>query len=400
MLIIASSRHPRALLVHCSCYSALQGKRAPVQKRYGRFCRRAPYSVAARDNTGIVFRELRQTENSAQDMMRIALIRLTSLGDIILCMASLQIIKRYLPVYSITWIADSKFADILDYQPHLQNVVKLDLKGLKNRFSFGRTRCVLEKITHLGKFDLAIDLHGLLKSSIITRVAAKNCCGFVAKQLKEPLAGCLYKTRYEIPLNMPVVWRYVTLTARSLGFSFSEEELIQKDPYLYYSDADTSLTKHFFDRKKRNIILIPETSMPYKNYPKDKYANIANLLGENILITWGNAAERATAEYIADKSSFITLLPPLNLNQLKATISQADLVIGGDTGPSHIAWANNIPSITLFGATAANCIYATTRNKLITPRARSKAMGVDKSDLSISEIPERVVLEAAEELLK
>ncbi len=332
--------------------------------------------------------------------MRIALIRLTSLGDIILCMASLQIIKRYLPECTITWIADAKFADILDHHPQLQDIVKLDLKTLKKRFSISSARRELRKITELGNFDLAIDLHGLLKSAIITRVTAANCCGFMVKQLKEPLAAWLYKTRYDVPLEMPIVARYITLTARGLGFSFFEEELIDKDPYLYYSGNDTSFTSRFFNRKKKNIILIPETSMPYKNYPKDKYASIANLLGENILITWGNAAERKTAEYIADKSAFTTLLPPLNLNQLKSAISQADLIIGGDTGPSHIAWANNVPSITLFGATPANCIYATKRNKIITSPTRPNITRIDKTDFSIADIPERAVLEAAEQLLK
>ncbi|MFZ0254522.1 MAG: lipopolysaccharide heptosyltransferase I [Gammaproteobacteria bacterium] len=331
--------------------------------------------------------------------MRIALIRLTSLGDIILCMASLQIIKRHLPACTITWIADSKFADILDYHPDLQHIVKLDLKGTKKHFSLAKAWSELQKITNHGDFDLAIDLHGMLKSAIITRITAKKCSGFVAKQLKEPLAGWLYKTRYHISFDIPVVARYVTLAAKSLGFSFLEEELIEKHSYLYYSDKDRSFTKEYFNQEKKNIILIPETSMPYKNYPKDKYANIANLLGENILITSGNAAERTTAEYIAEKSSFITLLPPLNLNQLKAAISQADLVIGGDTGPSHIAWANNIPSITLFGATSSNCSYATKINKIITSQRRTVARRIDKADFSIRDIPERIVLKAAEQLL-
>nr|MBS0022270.1 lipopolysaccharide heptosyltransferase I [Gammaproteobacteria bacterium] len=332
--------------------------------------------------------------------MRIALIRLTSLGDIILCMASLQIIKRHLPTCTITWIADSKFADILDYHPDLQSVIKLDLRETKKHFSLAKARHELHKITGHGDFDLAIDLHGMLKSAIVTRLTAKKCCGFVAKQVKEPLASWLYQRRYHISFDMPVVARYVALVARSLEFSFLEEELLEKQPYLYYSDRDRFFTNKYFNQKKKNIIFIPETSMPYKNYPKDKYVNIANLLGENILITSGNPVERKTAEYIAEKSPFITLLPFLNLNQLKAAISQADLVIGADTGPSHVAWANNIPSITLFGATPSNCSYATKINRIIASQRKTVTTHIDKTDFSIRDIPERLVLETAEELLK
>lgn len=331
--------------------------------------------------------------------MRIALIRLTSLGDIILCMAALQIIKRHLPKCSLTWIADSKFADILDYNPDLRTIIKLDLKATKKSFSLKKVKSEFRKIITHRDFDLAIDLHGMLKSAIITRVMAKNCCGFRAKQLKEPIAGCFYKRRFGVSFDMPVVARYVALAANSLEFSFCKEELVEKSSYLYYSKTDKSVTRDYFHPKKKNIIFIPETSTPYKNYPPDKYANIANLLGENILITSGNLAERTTAQYIADKSPAATVLPPLNLNQLKAAISQADLVIGGDTGPSHIAWANNIPSITLFGATPSNCIYATKIHKIITSSAGNKRTRVDRNDFSIRTISERRIIEAAEELL-
>lgn len=328
-----------------------------------------------------------------------ALIRLTSLGDIILCMVALQITKRYLPDCLVTWIADSKFADILDHHPDLQYIIKLDLKNTKKHFSLKRARIEVQKLRGHAEFDLAIDLHGLLKSAIITRLTSKQSYGFGPNHLKEPLAGWLYKARHDISLDLPVVTRHVALVAKSLGFSFSEEEIIEKEPYLYYSQDDLSFTKQYFQKAKKNIVLIPETSMAYKNYPRDKYANIANSLGENILVTSGNKAELISAEYIADRSPFITLLPPLNLNQLKAAISQADLVIGGDTGPSHIAWANNIPSITLFGATPSNCIYATKRNRIIASPTRNNTLRVNKTDFSIRDIPERIILKAAEELL-
>lgn len=331
--------------------------------------------------------------------MHIALIRLTSLGDIILCMASLQIIKRHLPECSITWIADRKFADILDYNPHLANIIKVDFKGLKKNFSFHKLSFALRQIREQGSFDRSIDLHGLLKSAIITRLTSKNRYGLVPKQVKEPLAAAFYSKRYCVPTSLHAVARYTSLIARSLGFAFLEQELIDKKPYLYYASADTKLTNEYFKNHNKNIILVPETSRPYKNYPKVKFVEIANSLAENTLILHGSNRERQTAEYIAEKSPFATPLPRMNLNQLKAAISRADLVIGGDTGPTHIAWANNIPSITLFGATPTNCIYETPINKILRAVPISSRHQPENRNSLMGSISEQAIVATAEKLL-
>jgi len=63
--------------------------------------------------------------------MKIAFVRLTSLGDIILAMASLQVVRRRLPGCHITWVAERRFADILDHNPDIQQIIRVDLKDMK-----------------------------------------------------------------------------------------------------------------------------------------------------------------------------------------------------------------------------------------------------------------------------
>ena len=100
------------------------------------------------------------------------------------------------------------------------------------------------------------------------------------------------------------------------------------------------------------------------------------------------------AAYLAERSAHVSVLPRMDLNQLKAAVSRADLVIGGDTGPTHIAWANNVPSITLFGPTLP-CTYATTLNRIVVASAGETA-GAGRA---MHDIAETVVLKHAEELL-
>ena len=331
--------------------------------------------------------------------MKIGIVRLSSLGDIIFCMAALQLIKRHVPDCSITWFADSKFADILDHHPDLERVVKLDLKGMKRDFSFARLRREYRAVSQSGPFDLVIDLHGMIKSALVAKAAGPSTWGFSLDVLKEPLAALLYRRRVSIPLECNTVFRYASLAARSLGFCFAESELVQKAPFLFHAPEDAAISREFFRSDRKNVIFVVGANWESRRYPKERFVFLANSLKENILICHSSPEEGETARFVAERSPFVTLLPKLDLNQLKAAVSRADLVIGGDTGPTHIAWANNIPCIVLFGPTPAHRIYAGPDCRVLKSSSAVRERHLNKNDYSIRELSETAVLALAQELL-
>lgn len=135
-------------------------------------------------------------------------------------------------------------------------------------------------------------------------------------------------------------------------------------------------------------------------YSNEKFANITNSLDENYLIVWGSESEKQIANNIANNSSNVTVLPKLDLNSLKALVSKVDLVIGNDTGPTHMAWALNIPSITLFGNTPGyRNTYETNINRIIESNSKVNPYKLDKSDFSIKEIDEKNIVKMAKEIL-
>jgi heptosyltransferase-1 len=75
------------------------------------------------------------------------------------------------------------------------------------------------------------------------------------------------------------------------------------------------------------------------------------------------------------------------------------LVIGNDTGPTHIAWAQNVASITIFGPTNERMIYETPYNVAIHSNSHVDIMKIDKNDYSIKEIPPQTIATQAKELL-
>lgn len=317
--------------------------------------------------------------------MRLALVRLSSLGDIILCMASLQMIRRHLPDCHITWITDRRFAAVLEHQPDIQQIVALDLKGLKKQPSWSGLRGEYRRLREGGDFDMVIDLHGMIKSAVVAAIAGGTRCGFSGPALKEPLAGLLYQQSAAIPLELPAVSRYSSLVARCLGIPVQAATACDIVPFLGWSDQDRNLTDNCFDNRHQTTLIVPETSAPYKNYPPEQYARLASLLGGPVLVCHGNDREQAAARTIADQADNVRVLPRLSINQLKAAIGRSDLVIGGDSGPAHMAWASGVPSITLFGATPV-CINPTDRNLVVKSKSRVNLVKPDINDTSMREI--------------
>jgi heptosyltransferase-1 len=313
-------------------------------------------------------------------------------------MASLQMIRRLLPECHITWITDRRFAAVLEHQPDIQQIVSLDLKGLKKKPSWSKFCHEYRQLRECGEFDMVIDLHGMIKSAVVAAVAGGTRCGFAGPSLKEPLAGLLYQRSANIPLELPAVSRCSTLIARSLGFSPLETTFTSIKPFLGWDEGDRGITDSYFDGGLRTTLIVPETSAPNKNYPPERYAQLASLIDGPVLVCHGNDRELAAAQAIAELSANARVLPRLTINQLKAAIGRCNLVIGGDSGPTHMAWASGVPSITLFGATPV-CFDSTERNLVIKSNSTVNLVKPDPNDLSVREITVEEIALLASRLL-
>ena len=118
------------------------------------------------------------------------------------------------------------------------------------------------------------------------------------------------------------------------------------------------------------------------------------------MVIWGNESEKRKANWMALQSDFIEVAPKLNLDGLKEIIKNSVLVIGNDTGPSHIAWGMNLPSIVLFGPTPINRVYQTKTNRVLKSSSKVDHFNLDKNDLSIKQIKVDDVVKISQQLLK
>ena len=331
-------------------------------------------------------------------MKRIAIIKLSAMGDIIHAMVALQYIKKQYPNLQIDWFVESAFAPILENNPDINEIIKLDLKSIKKDKKEILNQIKLIKKYEKNSYDLVIDAQGLIKSAIVSFFLGKNRVGFSKNSTREKLASFFYTKRVDIAYDKNAIERNVKVLSQALNFEITKDDILNKKPFLFYKN-ENEVIYEYLSKDKKNVLFVIGASWPSKMYSKEKFAKIINNLDENCLITWGNEAEKDIADFIANISK-AKVLPKLDLNSLKAIMSKVDLVIGNDTGPTHMAWALNISSITLFGNTPGyRNTYITNTNKIIESKSIVNPFKLDRNDFSIKEIDENEIINTAKGLL-
>lgn len=331
-------------------------------------------------------------------MKRIAIVKLSALGDIVHAMVALQFIKARFPDLQIDWLVEARFANLLRDNPHISNVLTVNLKAAKNNklAIFQEIKTVRNYARE--NYDLIIDAQGLLKSAITARFLGKKVAGFDKNSIREPLASLFYTKKIVCAYEENTIDRNCAVLAKSLDFSILPDEILNKQPFLFFHAPKVDF-QLFLKRNLKNIVLVIGSTWASRNYPAEKFVEVANALKQNCLVIWGNQSEFETAQNMAKQSDFIKVLPALDLNDLKALLSQVNLVIGNDTGPTHIAWGLNVPSITLFGCTPISRVYQTSVNKVLKSPSIVNPRKLDKTDDSIKQIDVSEIVALANSLL-
>ena len=320
--------------------------------------------------------------------MRIAIVRLSAIGDIIQSAVVLQFIKRDYPHARIDWFVDEKFIDLFSNVKHIDNVIGLKTKGFLGLRLISKLVKLYKYLNSFGEYDLLIDLQGLIKSSIVSRfISSKQRFGFDRDSCREPLASYLYSKTFAISYEKNVIERYCGLVSRALNIKISRKDISKKNSIF--------LTTKFKERisNKNSIVLILGASFKSKIYPIEKYSYIANQINAQFVAVWNTQEEQRMALKLCQMSKNIITIQTKNFDELKEVIYQSNLVIGGDTGPTHLAWAMNKASITIFGSTPMHRnFYPTKINHAISSQSEVDIYKIDKNDYSIRSIdPKKLV---------
>ena len=330
--------------------------------------------------------------------MKIAIVKLSALGDIVHAMVVLQFIRKSNQQIEVDWIVDKAYEDLLINHPDINKVHSVQLKKAKQNKSFFLLFKELTKVRKFGSYDLVIDMQGLIKSALISRlIDSPQTFGFDKKSIRESFASIFYTKTFNINYDKNVIERNVELISFVLGLKVSKHNIKHKLPFLH---SNQNYLNPQLSNVKKNIILIPGASHKSKCYPVSNFVELTTLIDGNFLTIWGDRKEKKMADEIKIQASNVSVCEKLSIDSLKSLISHADLVIGSDTGPTHIAWALNVPSITIFGPTPGyRNSYITKINRRIESKSEVNPFKIDSNDNSIIEIDPKEIEQISKELL-
>ncbi|WP_033785986.1 lipopolysaccharide heptosyltransferase I [Helicobacter pylori] len=333
--------------------------------------------------------------------MKIAIVRLSALGDIIVSAVFLAMIKERFIHAQIEWFVDERFSAILEHSPYIDKLHPIALKSALKSFNPLKI-FKLFKSLRAYEYDIIIDMQGLIKSALITQcLKAPKKVGFDYASAREGLSALFYSQKVSIAYEEPILKRNFTLISQALNLPKEEisQSLTSRSKVFSYQDS-SQINALNLNENKPKILFVLETSKINKTYPIERFKELALMLESvQICLLWHADEKKAAALYDALKNQCdILLLPKLTLNEVKALLFRMDLIIGGDTGITHLAWALQKPSITLYGNTPME------RFKLESPINVSLTSNANanyhKKDFSIQNIEPKRIKECVLNLLK
>jgi len=293
-------------------------------------------------------------------MPRVLLIKTSSLGDVVHNLPVVGDLVAMQPALTIDWVVEEAFAAIPRLHPCVSRVLPVAIRRWRRapwrsdvRDEICRFLNDLRGVT----YDAIIDTQGLLKSAWIARAAQGVRHGLDWSSSREPLAW-FYSHTHRVPWDQHAVERNRSLAAQAMGYAATT-------PACY---GITAATHEFawLSGRAPYAVLLHATSAERKLWPESHWIELAHTLaarGVAIVLPWGAEAERLRSERLAQQIPQAIVPVRMDLALLASLLAQARLVVGTDTGLTHLAGALGVPTVGLYCATdpAATGLYACAR---------------------------------------
>jgi heptosyltransferase I len=250
----------------------------------------------------------------------VLVLRLSALGDVIHTIPAVVSLKD---AADITWIVEAPYRELVEI---VAGVKTLPVRMKKE------PRAAIRAVRSLRGAERSIDFQGLIKSAALGWLSgARIRYGFDRHAIREKAALLFSNRRVHVDTSKHVVDQNLQL-ARAVAPSGSREANWHDYPVPVpgYENA---------------IVLLPGAGKPNKLWPVERFRELAKRIGPKALAVWG-PGERELADAIGAR-----VAPPTNLRELAWILQKAEVVIGADTGPLHLADALGTKVIGLYAPT-------------------------------------------------
>ena len=294
--------------------------------------------------------------------MKILLVKLSSLGDVVHALPVVQDIRAAWPDAQIDWVVEKTFAPVLALNPGLHRIIPCEIRRWRKSPLAAVTRREWQAFKaglRQTPYDAVIDLQGLTKSAVVSRLA-RLAPGGQRYALANQTDGSGYEapTRWladvaiRIAPHTHAVQRSRELVARALGYTPQSSP----DFGLNSALAQAGLAQVAPEKIANRVAFVQGTSRVDKEWPLADWIELGrrfHAAGWQVVLPHGNANELATSQAIADALNKsmpgqAIVWPLLALDALTRQLAQCAGVIGVDSGVSHIAVALNLPHVQLY----------------------------------------------------
>ncbi len=280
-------------------------------------------------------------------MTRVLVVRPSSLGDVVYALAIVADIRRHLPDATIDWVAEETFAPLVELDPRIGRVIPVALRrwrGAAFARASWRELAAFRNALRQVKYDVVLNMQEQFKGALIARAARGTRHGFDRHSIREPVSTWFDDVHHRIARDQHFVDKCRALAAAALDYQIDGPATWQFDlstPAPAMPPGPYALVFH-------------ATSRPDKLWPEASWrALLARFAaaGLTTLLPWGSEGEAARSARLAQDAAAVIVPPRQSLAQLAALAHRAQIVVGVDTGLTHLAAALGTATVAIFAAT-------------------------------------------------
>ncbi len=277
---------------------------------------------------------------------KILIIKPSSLGDVVHSLPFLNAVRDRFPGAEIHWVIAKGLEGLLEGHPMINKlwiINKDEWKKIKNVKGTITELKVLFGSLKKEKFDIAVDLQGLLRSGVLTAVSGASVrIGF--SEAREG-GGIFYSHRVDGGKDIHAVDRYLKI-AKFLGCDITD--VCFPLPLSFNSSHIT----HHLSPAEEYAVMVPGARWHTKRWPPERFGELASRLQVKSIVV-GGKSDKDIADRVVDssKGNAISLAGKTNIKELIEVMRMARFVVSNDSGPMHIAAALGVPVFAIFGPT-------------------------------------------------
>ena len=285
--------------------------------------------------------------------MNILIVRVSSLGDVVHNMPMVADLLRRYPDANIDWVVEEDYTGLVRLNRGVRDIIPFALRRWRKSLLSARTLAELRAFHQSLRrqvYDLVFDTQGLFKTGLImyfARLAKDGRCIGLANATEG--SGYEGVSRVFHSMSVPVGRHTHAVLRARLVAAAAGDYAIDFPADFDLRTPDISASEWL--PAKPYAVFFHGTARAAKQWLPDHWVQLAQSLaarGLPVLLPWGSEPERQAAQQLAARMPNAQVLPKLPMMEAIALAQRAALMVGVDTGLTHIAAAYNRPTIELY----------------------------------------------------